>query len=118
MHGSMMIAFNKPKIPMNSILWISCHLKISQGLPLVVQGFRSGTSIAGGAGSISGWGIKILHAVWWASQVALVVKNSPARAGDLRDIGLIPETGRSLGGEHGNPLQYSCLQNPMDRRAY
>ena len=51
-------------------------------------------------------------------QVALVVKNPSARAGDIRDLGLIPGLGRSPGGEHGNPLQYSCLENPMDRGAW
>ena len=50
-----------------------------------------------------------------ASQVVLVVKNLPANAGDLKDTCFIPETGRFPGGEHGNPLQYSCLENPMDR---
>ena len=44
-----------------------------------------------------------------------VVKNPPANAGDIRDAGWIPVLGRSLGGRHGNPLQYSCLENPMDR---
>ena len=53
-----------------------------------------------------------------ASQEALVVKNLPANAGDLRDAGLIHGLGRSLGGGHGNPLQYSCLENPMDRGAW
>jgi len=53
-----------------------------------------------------------------ASQVALVVKNPPANAGDLRTAGLIPESGRSPGGGHGNPLQYSCLENPIDRGAW
>ena len=53
-----------------------------------------------------------------ASQVAQVVKNLPANAGDLRDVGSIPELGRSPGGGHGNPLQYSCLENPMDREAW
>ena len=47
--------------------------------------------------------------------MVLVVKNPPANAGDIRDAGSIPESGRSLGGGHGNPLQYSCLENPMDR---
>ena len=47
-----------------------------------------------------------------ASQVVLVVKNLPAKAGDLRDMGSIPGSERSLGGGHGNPLQYSCLENP------
>ena len=47
-----------------------------------------------------------------ASQVALLVKNLPADAGNLRDSGSIPGLGRSPGGGHGNPLQYSCLENP------
>ena len=51
-------------------------------------------------------------------QVALVVKSLPANAGDLRDIGSIPGSGRSSGGRHGNPLQYSCLENLVDRGAY
>ena len=54
----------------------------------------------------------------WSSQVALVVKNLPAKTGDARDTGLIPKGGRSPGGGHGNPLQYSCLENPMDRGAW
>ena len=50
-----------------------------------------------------------------ASQVVLVVKNLPANAGDIRDPGSIPGLGRSSGEGHGNPLQYSCLENPTDR---
>ena len=50
--------------------------------------------------------------------MALAVKNLPASARDLRDTGSIPWSGRSLGGEHGNPLQYSCLEAPMDRGAW
>ena len=46
-----------------------------------------------------------------------MVKNSPANAGDIRDEGLIPASGRSPGGEHGNPLQYFPLEKPMDREA-
>ena len=46
-----------------------------------------------------------------------VVKNLPAKAGDTGDVGLTPGLGRSLGGGNGNPLQYSCLKNPMDREA-
>ena len=53
-----------------------------------------------------------------ASQVALVLKNLPANAGDTQDLGLILESGRSPGGGHGNPLQYSCLENPIDRGAW
>ena len=48
------------------------------------------------------------------SQVVLVVKNLPANAGDVRDMGSIPGSGRFPEGGHGNPLQYSCLENPMD----
>ena len=44
-------------------------------------------------------------------------KNLPASAGDVRDVGLIPGSGRSPGERHGNSLQYSCLENPMDRGA-
>ena len=47
-----------------------------------------------------------------------VVKNLPANAGDAGDTGLIPWSGRSPGGGNGHPLQYSCLQNPMDRVAW
>ena len=47
-----------------------------------------------------------------------VVKNPPANAGDTRDAGSIPELGTSPGRGHGNPLQYSCLENPMDREAW
>ena len=47
--------------------------------------------------------------------MALVVKNLPANAGGVRDTGLIPGSGRSPGGGCGNPLQYSCLENPTDR---
>ena len=50
--------------------------------------------------------------------MALVVKNLAANAGDLRDAGLIPVLGRSPGEGQGNPLQYSCLENPMDRGAW
>ena len=49
--------------------------------------------------------------------VLLVEKNLPANAGDSRDMGLIPGSRRSHAGGHGNPLQYSCLENPIDRGA-
>ena len=48
----------------------------------------------------------------------LVVKNLPASAEDIRDVGSIPGSGRSPGGGHGNSLQYSCLENLVDRRAW
>ena len=47
-----------------------------------------------------------------------MVENPPTNAGDLRDVGSIPGLGRSLGEGHGNPFQYSCLENPMDRGAW
>ena len=53
----------------------------------------------------------------WASQVALVIKNLPASAGDIRDVGSIPESGRAPGGGHSNPLQYFCLENPIPDRS-
>ena len=51
----------------------------------------------------------------WASQVALLVKNLPASEGNAGDTGSIRGSGRSPGGGNGNPLQYSCLENPVDR---
>ena len=47
-----------------------------------------------------------------------MIKDLPANAGDMRDTGSIPGLGKSPGGGHGNPLQYSCLENPMDRGAW
>ena len=52
-----------------------------------------------------------------ASQVALVERNPPANAGDVRDVGSIPGPGRSSREGNGNAPQYSCLENPMDRGA-
>ena len=76
----------------------------------------------------------LLSALWWskwegnpkkrgyvytkASQVVLGVKNLAAKAGNIRDMGSIPGLGRSPGEGNGNPLQYSCLENPMDRGAW
>ena len=47
-----------------------------------------------------------------------MVKNLLASAGDIRDLGSVPGSGRSPGGGYGNPLQYSCLENPMDTGAW
>ena len=84
-----------------------------------VQGNRPG--LCGGECWFWAWGpipiLPLTHA--WAPEtrgyVALVVKTPHASAGDVRDAGLIPGSRRSLGGGHGNPLQYPCLKNPMDR---
>ena len=53
-----------------------------------------------------------------APQMVLVEKNPPANAGDIKDMGSIPESGRSPDGWHGNPLQYSCLEISMNRGAH
>ena len=52
------------------------------------------------------------------SKVSLLIKNPSANARDLRDVGWIPGSERAPGGGHGNPLQYSCLEKPMDRGAW
>ena len=54
------------------------------------------------------------HYVVRASQVVLVVKTLPTSGADLREVGSVPESGRSPGGGHGNPLQFSCLENRWD----
>ena len=53
-----------------------------------------------------------------ASQVVLVIKKSPASAGDVRDMDSVPGSGRSPGGEHGSPHQDPCLENPIDGGAW
>ena len=50
--------------------------------------------------------------------MVLVVKNSSANAGDVREVGSVPELGRSPGGGHGNPLEYSCLETPTDQEVW
>ena len=65
----------------------------------------------------SGLFVEVSHSTG-ASHVVLVVKNLPANAGDIRGAGLIPGPGRSPGEGNGNPLQYSYLENPMDRGAW
>ena len=62
--------------------------------------------------------LKYLGASKWASLVVQLVKNPSANAGDTRDTGSNPGLGGSLAGENGNPLQYSCLENHMNRGAW
>ena len=62
--------------------------------------------------------MSIISLTLWASQVAQLVRNPPAKAGDTGDTGSIPGSGRSSGVGNGNPSQYSCLGNPMDRGAW
>ena len=59
-----------------------------------------------------------IYSIQWASQVAQVVKNPSTNAGDKRDASSIPGLGRSPGVGNGNPLQYSCLENSMDRKGW
>ena len=59
-----------------------------------------------------------LYSELWASPVAQLVKKLPASSGDTADIGSVPGSGRSPGEGNGNPLQYSCLENSMDREAW
>ena len=59
----------------------------------------------------------MIHLACWASQVELVVKKMPANAGDIRDTGSISGWGRSPKGRHGNPLQYSCLEESCGQRS-
>ena len=64
------------------------------------------------------WMAMVWQALSWSIQVVVVVKKLSASAGDVRDMSLIPGLGRSSGEGHGNPLQYSCLENPVDRGAW
>ena len=73
---------------------------------------------AQGTYCIARFQIKCFLIVTRASQVVLVVKNPPTNAGDIRHADLIPRMEKYPGGEHGNPLQYSCLENPKDRGAW
>ena len=65
-------------------------------------------------------GSPALHVILYqlSYQGSLVVKNPLVNAGDIRDVVSVPGLGRPPGGGHGNPLQYSCLENPMDRGAW
>ena len=60
----------------------------------------------------------LLLLIHWAFQVTPVVKNPPVNSGNIRDVDLIPGLGRSPGGGHSNPLQYSCPENPTNREAW
>ena len=62
--------------------------------------------------------LPIMHSAYRGFSRGLVVKNPPASAGEVRDTSSIPASGRSPGEEHGNPLQYTCLENPLDSGAW
>ena len=79
---------------------------------------HSGLCLAGSISQMFASGFAIVTIVTGASQVATVVGNPPANAGDIRDSGSVCGSGRSPRGGHGNPLQHSCLENPVDRGAW
>ena len=85
------------------------------GLSILGQAVHEGYVLEGEDAGDGRWEIKEACGLSWASQVVLVVKSPPATGGDMRDVGLIPGLGRSLGGGHDNPVQYSRLENPLDR---
>ena len=97
-------------------------LQVSLGFPDSSVGKEStwnagDPSLIPGLGRSAAEGIGYPLQYSWSSLVALVVKNLPANAGDVRDTGSIPVSGRSPGEENGYPFQYSRLENPMDRGA-
>ena len=102
-------ARNKPRI---SALTTFAQQGTRDYSQLIRQGKETKTS------SLERKNLNCCYSQRWASQVALMVKNLSATAEDLRDAGSIPGSGRSPGGGHGNRIQYSCLQNPMDRGAW
>ena len=83
---------------------------------VVFSGCIPGGGIAASYGSLSF--LRKLCTVLRASQVVLVLKNLSADEGDVRDLDSIPGLGRSPGGGHGNPVQYSCMENSIDRGAW
>ena len=89
---------------------VSCHFLLQRIFP------HSGIETVSPA--LQEGSLPLSHLAPRASQVALAVKNLPATAGDVRTVSSIPRSGRSPGGDRGNPLQYPCLENPMDRGAW
>ena len=111
----------------------SCKYQLSQTSPLCHLGHLCLTDfLFGQSVNWCQWCVKVSHNIipvnfslyvfyylfCWASQMVLVIKNPPVNAGAIRDLDLIPGLGRSPGRGHGNPLQYSCLENPMDKGAW
>ena len=84
------------------------------GSPATCAVTTSRAEMVGGKETREGGHILVQRADFRVSQMALVVKNPLANAGDIRDVGSIPGSQRSPVGGHGNPLQYSCLENLMD----
>ena len=93
------------------VFYAWCLVFIMVSSCTVIQGFLSYFSHVGSP-------LSCYVLVFIALFSCLVVKNPLPNAGDVRDVGLIPGLGRFPGGGHGNPLQYSCLENPMDVGAW
>ena len=100
--------------------WVSGEINRLFPLNRCVQGWCHHTHFIRGCPTLSTDTRTFKPQTWgeWASQVARVVKHPPASTEDLRDAGSIPESEWSPGGGHGNPLWYSCLENPMDREVW
>ena len=96
----------------------ACSMNTVTGALIYKSAFHEPVSFVTWLSSVSMWWFFTWVQGRQASQLVLVLKNPPASAGDIKDMGVILGLGRSLGGGHGNPLQYSCLENPMDRGAW
>ena len=125
-HFILFLAFNAPSLASQLPFRLAPKLPmpkkpdyILECLELASVNIFSGLWNLLGLGPLTRWGLVPQYGqVILASQVALVVKNPPANAGDISDVGLIPGSGRFPGEGPGNPLQYSCLENPMDKGAW
>ena len=93
-----------------------CELLVTQEVQLGSEKTQLGLGFQGKLKKRNRWNSVMANRT--PSQAALVVKDLPANAGDTRDMGSTPGLGRSPEGGHDNPLQYSCLENPMDRGAW
>ena len=105
-------------LPTQNILWNTCLLvKLYMNFFHFVWQWRPQDVLVRGP-ELSDSPYEAVKIIDWASQVALVVKNAACSARDLRNVGPMPGLGTCPGRGHGNPLQYSCLENPMDRGAW
>ena len=102
--------------PMDSGPWNSPGQNTGKGCLSLFQGILASQGLNPGLPHCRWILYQLSH--WGSPKVTLVVKKPPASAGDIRDVGLIPGSGRFPGGGHGHPFQCSCPENPMGRRAW